>query len=177
MIATDQIKKLREETQAPVMEVKRALEESGGDVAIAKGILNKRALVRAEKKKERQAGEGRIFSYIHNVDGGPSGSHTHRVGESATERERGQHMHTGGKVGVLLELRCETDFVAKNDLFQNLGKELAMQVASMDPKDVALLLQQDYIRDPSKKVADLVGEVSGTVGEKLEIGRFIRYEI
>lgn len=148
-ITTNQVKKLREETQAPVMEVKKALEESGGDVAIAKGILNKRALVRAEKKKERQAGAGYVFSYVHN----------------------------GGKVGVLLELRCETDFVAKNDLFQNLGKELAMQIASMDPKDAALLLQQEYIRDPLKKVADLIGEVSGTVGEKLEVGRFVRYEI
>lgn len=164
-VTTDEVKKLRKETQAPVMEVKRALEEAGGDEAAAKKILAEKALVRAEKKKGREAGEGRIFSYIH------------RVGESATERERGQHIHPGGKVGVLFELRCETDFVAKNKSFQNLGKELTMQIASMNPKDIAILLQQDYIRDPSKTVADLVNEVSGTVGEKVEIARFVRYEI
>ncbi len=148
-IGTDQIKKLREATQAPVMEVKRALEESGGDEEKAKEILARLGRVRAEKKQARGTGNGCIFSYV----------------------------HTGGKVGVLLELRSETDFVAKNELFQNLGKELAMQVASMAPQDIAILLQQDYIRDSSKTVADFVGEVSGTVGEKIEVGRFVRYEI
>jgi translation elongation factor EF-Ts len=148
-VTIDQIKKLRQETQAPVMEVRRALTEAGGDEKLAKELLAKRTLVRAEAKKAREAGSGNIFSYV----------------------------HTGGKVGVLLELRSETDFVAKNDLFQNLGKELAMQIASMAPSDAALLLQQDYIRDPSKKIADFVGEVSGTVGEKIEIGKFVRYEI
>jgi len=149
MISIDQIKKLRAETQAPVMEVKRALEEAGGDAVKAKEILVRLGQVRAKKKQTRRAGDGYIFSYI----------------------------HTGGKVGVLLELRSETDFVARNELFQNLGKELAMQIASMNPKDVAILLQQDYIRDPSKKIADFIGEVSGTVGEKIEITRFVRYEI
>jgi elongation factor Ts len=160
-VSTDQIRKLREETQAPVMEIKKALEEAGGDEAAAKKILSKRALVRAEEKKERQASAGRVFSYIHNVEGGPAGT----------------QIHTGGKVGVLLELRCETDFVAKNDLFQNLGKELAMQIASMDPKDADDLLKQDYVRDSSKKISDFIGEVSGTVGEKLAVGSFVRYEI
>lgn len=149
MTTIDQIKKLREETQAPVMEVKKALEEAGGSVTKAKEILVRLGRIRAKKKKGREAGDGYIFSYV----------------------------HTGGKVGVLLELRCETDFVAKNELFQNLGKELAMQIASMDPKDAAILLQQDYIRDPSKKVSDFIGEVSGTVGEKIEIAGFTRYEI
>ena len=148
-IAISQLKKLREETQAPVMEVKRALEEVGGDEVAAKKILAEKALLRAEKKKGREAGDGRLFSYV----------------------------HSDGKIGVLLELRCETDFVAKNELFQNLGKELTMQIASMNPKDIAILLQQDYIRDPSKTVADLVDGVAGTVGEKVEIVRFVRYEI
>lgn len=148
-IDINQIKKIRQETQAPMMEIKKALEESGGDEAAAKKILNERALVRAKKKKEKKAGDGYIFSYI----------------------------HSGGRVGVLLELRSETDFVAKNDLFQNLGRELTLQVASMGPKDVKELLEQDYIRDQARKISDLVDEVAGTVGEKIEIARFIRYEI
>ncbi|PIS12264.1 translation elongation factor Ts [candidate division WWE3 bacterium CG09_land_8_20_14_0_10_47_33] len=149
MTKIDQIKKLRKETQAPVMEVKRALEEAGGDEAAAKKILAEKALVRAEKKKGREAGNGYLFSYV----------------------------HSNGKIGVLLELRCETDFVAKNELFRKLGKELAMQIASMDPKDIAELLEKEYIRDQTKTVADLVNEAVGTVGEKIEVARFIRYDI
>jgi len=149
MTKIDQIKKLRKETQAPVMEVKRALEEAGGDEAAAKKILAEKALVRAEKKKGREAGNGYLFSYI----------------------------HSNGKIGVLLELRCETDFVAKNELFQKLGKELTMQIASMNPKDVAELLEKEYIRDQTKTVADLVNEAVGTVGEKIEVARVIRYDI
>ena len=149
MTKIDQIKKLRKETQAPVMEVKRALEEAGGDEAAAKKILAEKALVRAEKKKGREAGNGYLFSYI----------------------------HSNGKIGVLLELRCETDFVAKNELFQKLGKELTMQIASMNPKDVAELLEKEYIRDQTKTVADLVNEAVGTVVEKIEVARFIRYDI
>ncbi|PJC23062.1 translation elongation factor Ts [candidate division WWE3 bacterium CG_4_9_14_0_2_um_filter_48_10] len=149
MTKIDQIKKLRKETQAPVMEVKRALEEAGGDEAAAKKILAEKALVRAEKKKGREAGNGYLFSYV----------------------------HSNGKIGVLLELRCETDFVAKNELFQKLGKELTMQIASMNPKDVAELLEKEYIRDQTKTVADLVKEAAGTVGEKIEVAHFIRYDI
>lgn len=148
-ITINRIKKLRQETNAPVMEVKRALEEADGNEKRAREILTKRALIRAEKKQVREASSGYIFSYV----------------------------HAGGKIGVLLEIRSETDFVAKNELFQNLGKELVMQAASMGPEDVAALLKQEYIRDSSKKVGDLVGEVSGVVGEKLEVGRFVRYEI
>jgi elongation factor Ts len=148
-IGVDEIKKLREETQAPVMEIKKALEETGGDGKKARDILRKKALVRAGEKKGREAGTGAVFSYIHG----------------------------GGKVGVLLELKCETDFVARNDLFQKLGKELVMQVAAMDPKDIKELLGQDYVRDPSKKVSALVDETSGTLGEKIEVGKFTRYAL
>lgn len=148
-ITTEDIKKLREETNAPVMEVKHALEEAGGNEAKAKKILLEKALVRAEEKKEREAGDGMIFSYI----------------------------HSGGKVGVLLDLRCETDFVARTEVFQNLGKELTLQVASMNPTSVEELLEQEYIREPEKKIADLVGTASGTLGEHVKIERFIRYDI
>lgn len=148
-ISIEQVKKLRKETQAPVMEVRRALEEAGGDEEAAKKIIREKVLVRAEKGKEREAGSGKIFSYT----------------------------HTDGKVGVLLRLGSETDFVARTKDFKELGKELTLQVASMDPKDVPELLGQDYIRDPSKTVSDLVGEVAGTVGENVKIERFERYVI
>lgn len=148
-VTTEQIKKLREETQAPVMEVKRALEEAKGDSAEAKEILREKALVRAKEKETREAGDGAVFSYI----------------------------HAGGKVGALLELRCETDFVARTEVFQNLGKELTLQIASMKPKDEEDLLSQEWIRDPKRKIADLVGEASGTVGEKIEITRFTRFQL
>jgi len=148
-VTTEDIKKLREETQAPVMEVKHALEEAGGNAAEAKKLLSEKALVRAESKKGREAGNGMVFSYV----------------------------HSGGKVGVLVDLRCETDFVARTEVFQNLGKELCLQVASMDPQSVAELLEQEYIREPEKKMADLVGEASGTLGEHVKIAQFIRYAI
>ena len=148
-VSIDQVKKLREATQAPVMEVKRALEEAGGDEEAAKKILREKAVVRAEKKKEREAASGMIFSYI----------------------------HSGGKVGVILDMHCETDFVARTDAFQNLGKELMLQIASMNPNDLGELLEQDYIRDPSRKVADVISEVSGTLGEHVRVERFMRYEI
>jgi len=148
-VSTEQIKKLREETSAPVMEIKRALEEAGGDEEKAKAILREKAVTRAEKKKGREAGNGVVFTYT----------------------------HPGGKVGVILELRCETDFVARTDVFQNLGKELVLQIASMDPESVEELLDQDYIRETEKKVSDLIGEASGTLGEHVRIERFTRYAI
>ena len=116
-VTTASIKKLREETEAPVMEVKRALEEAKGNVVKAKDILREKAVMRAEKKKEREAGAGMIFSYIHQ----------------------------GGAVGVLLDLHCETDFVAKTTNFQNLGKELMLQIASMDPQSVTELLERGRV--------------------------------
>ncbi|OGC54199.1 hypothetical protein A2797_00220 [candidate division WWE3 bacterium RIFCSPHIGHO2_01_FULL_48_15] len=149
MITTEQVKKLRDKTQAPVMEVKRALEETKGNEEEAKKILTEKALARAEKKKERTAGDGMIFSYV----------------------------HSGGKVGVLLDLRCETDFVARTEVFQNLGKELCLQIASMDPQSTENLLEQEYVRDPEKKVSDLIGEAAGTLGENVRIEGFTRYEI
>jgi elongation factor Ts len=159
-VTTEDIKKLREETNAPVMEVKHALEEAGGNEAEAKKLLIEKALVRAEEKKGREAGDGMIFAYTHNVGGGTTGTPIQ-----------------SGKVGVLLDLRCETDFVARTDVFRNLGKELCLQVASMNPASVEELLEQEYIRDPEKKISDMVGEASGTLGEHVKIERFVRYDI
>ncbi len=149
-ISMSDIKKLREETGAGVMDAKKALEESGGDFTKAKEWVKQKGLARAAKKAaEREAGEGIIASYV----------------------------HANNRIGVLVELACETDFVAKNEEFQNLGKEVAMQVASMNPKDVDDLAKQQYIRDPKKLIGDLVKELSGKIGEKMEIKKFTRFEV
>ena len=83
----------------------------------------------------------------------------------------------GGKVGVLLELLCETDFVARTDDFKSLSHELCLQIASMNPKDVKTLLSQEYIRDPKIKIGDLVKQTIGKLGENIIISRFTRYQL
>lgn len=148
-ISVDQIKKLRKETGSGVMDAKRALGETGGDFKKAVEIIKERGLARAERRKGREAVQGRVYSYI----------------------------HAGGKVGVLLEVNCETDFVARTDEFNNLCRELAMQIAAMEPSDVNDLLAQEYIRDPSKKVGDLIKEVISKTGENTIVKRFIRYQL
>jgi len=146
-ISMDQIKKLREETGAGVMDAKRALEETGGDMEKARKVLQKRGLAKLEKKADRDTGEGIILAYV----------------------------HYNNKSGALVELACETDFVARTDDFKTLAKELAMQVTSMDPLDVANFLSQPYIRDPQKTVKELIGEYVGKLGENIKLVRFVRY--
>lgn len=145
----EQIKKLREQTGAGVMEAKKALEETGGDFDKAAKLLMERGLSKVEKRADRQAGEGLVFSYI----------------------------HAGGKIGSLVLLGCETDFVAKTEEFKNLGKEIAMQVATEDYADAVSLLEAEYIRDSSKKVKDLINQVVAKLGEKIEIRSFVRYSV
>ena len=149
MTAIDQIKELREETSAGVMEVKRALEESDGDFDRAKKLLQERGVAKAAKKSDREAAEGLVATYIHAT----------------------------GKIGSMIELFCETDFVARTDDFQKLAKELATQVAATEPKDADELLQQNYIRESSKTVQDLINEVIVKVGENVRIGRLARFQI
>ncbi|OGC60195.1 hypothetical protein A2890_00720 [candidate division WWE3 bacterium RIFCSPLOWO2_01_FULL_53_14] len=149
MPTIDQIKKLRDETQLPISDIRAALEESDGDEGAAKKILLEKSRERAEEKKSREAGDGMVFAYVHQ----------------------------GGKVGVMVDLRCETDFVARTEVFQNLGRELCLQIASMNPQSTEELLEQEYIREPEKKISDLVGEASGTLGEHVKIAQFIRYAI
>ncbi|KKU20633.1 MAG: elongation factor Ts [Microgenomates group bacterium GW2011_GWC1_46_16] len=140
-ITMEQIKELREETGAGVMEVRKALTESKGDVQKAKKLIAAQGLAKAEKKADRETGASHVFAYV----------------------------HFNGKVGALVKLACETDFVAKTEDFQKLGKELAMQVASMKPASVEELLKQDYLRDPSKTVEVLVKGVSGKTGENVRV--------
>ena len=148
-VTTEQIKKLREATGAPIMRVKQVLEEEGGDEKKAEKILKKEGFEKASKRKDRKTEAGFVASYVHH----------------------------SGKVASLVELMCETDFVARNELFVVLGKDLAMQVASMDPKDAKDLAKQDFIKDPSKKISDLVKEVVAKTGENIRIGKIFRVEL
>ena len=143
------IKKLREETQASVADVRTALEESGGNYDKAVEWLKKRGIEKAEKKAERETAQGLVESYIHQ----------------------------NGKVGALLEILCETDFVARTDDFKHLAHEVSMQVAAMDPKDVDTLLKQEYIRDNSVTIEELVKQTIAKLGENIVIKKFTRFEI
>lgn len=138
------LKKLREATDAGVADCRQALEESNGDMKKATEWLKKKGVERAAKKSEREVKAGRVFSYIH---------------------------HTG-RLGSLVALACETDFVAKTEHFQKLGKELAMQVASAKPTSVEELLDQEYVRDPSKKISELIKETVGVLGENIRVVDF-----
>ncbi len=140
-ITVDQIKKLRDETGLGIMDVRKALTESDGDTKKAKAWLTKKGLKRAAEKAERSTEAGYVFSYV----------------------------HFNGKVGSLVKLACETDFVAKTEDFQKLGKEIAMQVASMKPKNVEELLKQDYLRDSSQKVEGMIKSLSGKTGENIRV--------
>jgi len=140
-ITVEQIKQLRDETGLGIMDVRKALTESEGDVAKAKAWLEKKGLKRAAEKAERETGAGYVFSYV----------------------------HFNGKVGSLVKLVCETDFVAKTEDFQTLGKEIAMQVASMKPDNVEELLKQDFLKDSSKTIEGMIKALSGKTGENIKI--------
>ena len=163
-VTAAQVKDLRDKTGAGIMDSKRALEESAGDIAKAESILNAKGLASAAKKADRSTSEGLVVSYI----------------------------HTGGRVGSMVELNCETDFVARTDEFRILGRNIAMQIAAMNPiyldrasipedveevKDEELLIEQEYIRDSSMKITDLVKESIGKLGENIRIRRFSRFEL
>jgi len=148
-INADQIRALREKTGAPVMSVKKTLEDVGGDEKKAEVLLRKVGFEKAENKSSRATGEGAISTYVHH----------------------------SGKVASLVELLCETDFVARNKLFKQLGHDLALQVASMNPKNSLELEKQDFIKDPSKKISELVREVVVKTGENIRIGRIYRIEL
>ncbi len=142
------IQKLRELTGAGIMECKRALEEASGDFGKAKDIIHEKGVAKAEEKGERATGAGLLESYIHNE-----------------------------RVGVLLELRCETDFVARNAIFRDLAHNIAMHIAGMNTENIDELMGQNYIKDESKTVESLIKEVIARLGENTKIERFCRYEI
>lgn len=129
------------------MECKRALAEAKGNFNQAQEILKKRGLDHAAKKAGRETREGQVISYV----------------------------HAGGKIGVLVEINCETDFVARNEVFQRFAKDLAMQVAAQ-PEE-APLLDQKFIKDPAKTIRDYLTETVARLGENIQIRRFVRFEV
>jgi elongation factor Ts len=163
-VTTEQVKTLRERTGAGIMDCRRALVDAEGDLARAEKLLEERGIERAEKKSSREARQGLIEAYI----------------------------HAGGRVAALVELNCETDFVARNPQFRELAHELAMQVAAMNPTRVnsepadgeaalgegeSALLDQPYIRDSSKTIRDLIKQNIAGFGENIVVRRFARYEL
>jgi len=144
----DIIQKLREITGAGVIECKKALDEAGGDFDRARQIIYEKGQMRVEKRANRETGAGLIYSYVHNE-----------------------------RIGVLLDLRAETDFVVRSDPFRELAKEIAMQIAAMAPQNIDELLSQPYIKNESKTVKDLFNETIAKVGENIKINNFFRMEI
>ena len=142
------VSKLREMTGAGIMECKKALDEAKGDLDVAVSIIMERGLVKAEKKADRKTGAGILESYIHN-----------------------------NRVGVLLELRCETDFVVRSEPFRTLAHDLAMHIAAMNPQTNEDLLKNLYVKDQSLTVDQLIKGVIAKVGENIQVGKFCRYEL
>ncbi len=192
MSLMDSVKKLRDKTSAGMMECKEALKEAGGDIEKAVDVLRKKGVAKAAKRSSRAASQGLVESYI----------------------------HTGNKIGVLLEVNCETDFVARNDDFKTFVREVAMQIAASNPiyvvreevdaeaiereKEVfrsqikgkpdnviekivegkldkyfseVCLLEQPYIKDPNLKIKDLLTQLVATIGENIQVKRFVRYQL
>ena len=148
-VNADQVKKLRGETGTGVMDARRALIEADGDFEEAKKILKAKGAEAVEKRVERTTSQGLIETYT----------------------------HTGGKVGSMIHLACETDFVAKTDEFKKLALEIAMQVAAMNPENTDELLKQEYIRDSGKSVKELVAETVSKTGENIQIKKIARFAL
>lgn len=144
----EQIQKLREKTGAGVMDCKKAFEEAGGDFDKAFQIINERGVLKAQTKSERKTGAGFLESYIHN-----------------------------GRIGVLLELHAETDFVVRSEPFRTLAHEIVMQISAMAPENTETLLVQPYIKDELISVQDLIQKTIAKTGENIRVERFCRYEI
>ena len=163
-IATEQIRELRDLTGAGIMDCKRALEEAQGDMKKASQAIMAAGIAKAEKKSDREASEGVVESYI----------------------------HSGSRIGSLVELNCETDFVSRLPEFKKLAHDLTMQVAAMAPKyvdkseipdgddsdpEVVCLMQQSFIKDDSKVMQELVTELAARVGENVRVKRFARFAL
>lgn len=161
-VNTESIRSLRERTGAGIMDCKRALEDSGGDLDKAEEKLKAAGIAKAAAKSHRATREGIIGSYV----------------------------HAGGKIASMVEINCETDFVARTDVFQELAHNLAMQIAAMDPQFIdedempeadnrspeeVCLLRQSFIKDPSRSIADIVLEAKTHLGENVRVARIIRF--
>lgn len=145
----DEIKKLREITGARILDCQKALQEAEGDLDKAVAIVEAKGLARAEKNQDRETKVGYIATYTHNT----------------------------GVVAAMVEMLCETDFVAQNEDFRQMTRDIAMQVAAMGAENVEELLQQDAIKDPEKTVELVIKSLSGKIGEKMILNRFERFAI
>lgn len=150
----DTIKELREETGLSFAQIKKALDEANGDKDKAREILSQYSAAQAEKKSDREVEAGAVAAYVHST----------------------------GTTGVLLELACETDFVAKNEEFISLAKDLAMHVCAMAPvtvegDDDTALLKQAFIKDPELTVEGRIQAAIQKFGENIKVSRFTRYSI
>lgn len=143
------LKRLRNETLASIADCRIALEETKGDYKKALEWIKAKGLEKAAKKSDRETSQGLVESYIHQ----------------------------NGRVGALVEVMCETDFVARTSEFKSLVHEICMQVAAMNPKDVKALLNQEYIRDGSKTIESLIKEAIAKLGENIVVKRLVRYEL
>lgn len=141
----EEIKRLRELTGVGITDAKQALTDAGGDFDKALAQMRKKGLAKAEKRGEREARAGLVGGYVHD-----------------------------GRIGVVVEVNCETDFVAKTDEFKELVKDLSLQICSSDPQDVKDLLKQEFIKDTSKTVGDIVKEANAKLGENIVVRRFER---
>lgn len=148
-ITADMIKALREETGVSVMQCKKALEEASGDMEQAQVALRTIAAAQAEKKADRTLGGGAVVSYIHN----------------------------NKKMGVLVQISCETDFVAQNEEFVATANQIAMHIGAMEPEDVTALLAQPFIMNPELTVEQVIQGLIQKTGERVEIAQFVRYSI
>jgi len=143
------VKRLREETGAGMMDCKKALDEAEGVFEKAIEVVRARGLAKAEKKSDRETNIGYVTSYV----------------------------HSNNQVGCILEILCETDFVARNPEFQTLAKDIALQIVAMAPADVIELLAQDNIKNPSETIEQMVKVLSGKIGERFVVSRFVRYAV
>ncbi|MEX0784836.1 MAG: elongation factor Ts [Dehalococcoidia bacterium] len=163
-ITTAMIKELRDLTGAGVMAAKRALEQANGDMKRAAEIIREEGAMHAAKRADRETKNGVVEAYI----------------------------HANGRIGVLVELNCETDFVANTEDFRTLARNIAMQVAAMAPQctapedrtsemegpdDEVALLSQAWIKDPGRNVGDMIKEVVAKTHENIRVSRFVRYEL
>lgn len=144
-VSIEDVKRLKNLTGVGLTDAKAALEEAGGDFDKALEEMRKKGLTKAEKRGEREARAGLIGTYNHD-----------------------------GRIGVLVEVNCETDFVAKTDEFKELVKDLCLHIASMEPKDSKELMQQPFVKDAGKKVEDFVKEYNAKLGENIVVRRFSR---
>lgn len=149
MVKIEDLKKIREITGVSIDAIRKALEKAGGEVEKALELLKERGALVAANKAGRQTGEGIVSSYI----------------------------HANGKVGVMVKILCETDFVARTEQFKELGHEMAMHIAAMNPANIEELVAQPYVRNQEQTIDQLVKDYISKLGENIQIGEFCRFEI